>query len=361
MAVSRTTEYKLAKKQHYKIEMREGMFVADFVKTKYREIYEEASLLYNRINQNHPNKPNLRKTLEYKMWKNEIAQATNQPIIPIPRQRDRVNNPIQYPNMPVGHITTGNSTLHSDETATSGSPDNPNETATSDETCHQPGNQTVLTIPLMSYPNTPKRIQNPTEILETAYNETVVEEGQQQEILDPSLTEVIPDDIFENIMPELRQDPCLNATATSGSPDNPNETATSDETATQNTRGPSSETETCHLPGKQMVLTIPLMSYPNTPKRIQNPTEILETAYNETVAEEGQQQETLDPSLTEVIPDDIFEKIMSELRQDPCLNAIIMDIENQSTPLEEEIVGLDVDVPDIQDPLEDEMENMYWY
>ena len=263
MAVSRTAAYKLEKRQYYKITTREGMFVADFVKTKYPEIYQESAILYNRINQSHPNKPNLRKTFEYRTWKNEIAEANNQPTNPIPRQRNQLNKQLLYPNMSTGPTTTENITLQSDSS---------DETAT------------------------------------------------------------------ENITPQ---------------------SDSSDETATENTPGPSSQKETHQLADRQMVLTIPLIPYPITPKSIQSPTKILETAYTESIVEEGDQQEILDPSLIDVVPADVVEKIIAELHQDPCLKDIMLDMEKQLTT-QEELVGLEVDVPDIYDPLEEELENMYW-
>ena len=254
------------------------MFVADFVKTKYPEVYQEAAIMYNRINQSHPNKPNIRKTFEYRMWKNEIAKANNQPTIPIPRQRNQFNRQLSYPNMPTGPTTTENITLQSDSS---------DETATENITLQSDSSDETAT---------------------------------------------------ENIT--LQSD-------------------SSDETATENTSGPSPQKETHQLAGKQMMLTIPLMPYPTTPKSIQSPTKVLETAYTETIVEEGDQQETLDPSLIDVVPADVVEKIIAELHQDPCLKDIMLDMEKQLTT-EEELVGLEVDVPDIYDPLEEELENMYW-
>ena len=278
MAVSRTAAYKLEKRQYYKTTTREGMFVADFVKTKYPEIYQESATLYNRINQSHPNKPNLRKTIEYRMWKNEIAIANNQPTRPIPRQRNQLNKHLLYPNMPTGPTTTENITLQ---------PDSSDETTTENITL-------------------------------------------QSDSSDETATENI------TLQPD-----------------------SSDETATENTPGPSSQKETHQLADRQMVLTIPLMPYPTTPKSIQTPTKILETAYTESIVEEGDQQEILDPSLIDVVPADVVEKIIAELQQDPCLKDIMLDMEKQLTT-QEELVGLEVDVPDIYDPLEEELENMYW-
>ena len=99
MAISRTKAYKDIKKLEYKTSIREGTFIADYVKTKYQQIHEEAAALYNSINKLHPNKPNLRKTMQYRMWKNQIAQTNNRPLQPIPRQRDRYINPTDYPDI----------------------------------------------------------------------------------------------------------------------------------------------------------------------------------------------------------------------------------------------------------------------
>ena len=327
MAISQTNAYKLEKRQYYKITTREGLFVADFVKTKYPEIYQESAMLYNRINQIHPNKPNIRKTIEYRTWKNQIAEANNQPTKPIPRQRNQLNKHLLYPNMSTGPTTTENITPQSDSSDESATENITPQTDSSDQTAtentpgpssrketHQlAGKQMMLTIPLIPYPNTPKSIQSPTKILETAYTESIVEEGDQQEILDPSLLDVVPDDVVDKIIAELHQDPCLKD----------------------------------------------LIPYPNTPKSIQSPTKILETAYTESIVEEGDQQEILDPSLLDVVPDDVVDKIIAELHQDPCLKDIMLDMEKQLTT-QEELVGLEVDVPDIYDPLEDELENMCW-
>ena len=286
MAVSRTNAYKVEKRQYYKTTAREGMFVADFVKTKYPEIYQEAAILYNRINQNHPNKPNIRKTVEYRMWKNEIAKANNQPTVPIPRQRNQLNKQLLYPSMPIGPITTGNITLQSgssDETATENTPG----PSSQKETHQLSDRQMVLTIPLIPYPNTPK------SILETAYKESIVEEGDQQEILDPSLIDVVPADVVE-----------------------------------------------VEEGDQQEILDPSLIDAV--------PADVVEV-------EEGDQQEILDPSLIDAVPADVVEKIIAELRQDPYLKDIMLDMEKQLTT-QEELVGLEVDVPDIHDPLEEELE-----
>ena len=183
-----------------------------------------------------------------------------------------------------------------------------------------------------------------------------------------------------------------------------NKTITGDRTTQQDSPNP-----TATPPGKQMILTIPLMPIQtpepipteqintpepipteqintpepipteqiNTPEPIPTeqintpepiPTEqILQSAYTETVIEQGQQQqeEQLEPSLFDVIPQDVVDRIVSELQQDPALKDIIEDVEKNINVQEEGIdmydpFGLEVDVPDIQDPLADQLENMLW-
>ena len=76
------------------------------------------------------------------------------------------------------------------------------------------------------------------------------------------------------------------------------------------------------------------------------------------VAAEGISQETptFYPSLTEEIPQDIIDKIITELREDPELKNIMTDIEQD---LEVEQVGMELDISD-DDRLEDELENLLW-
>ena len=220
------------------------MFIADFVKTKYPDIYTEAAILYNRINQIHPNKPNIRKTVEYRMWKNEIAEANNQPTKPIPRQRNQFIKRLEYPNISTGSTTTG-------ETATENTP---SPTSRKETNVLTGVKQMVLEIPLMSQPKTQE------SVLETAHTQSIVEEGDQQETL---------------------------------------------------------------------------------------------------VVEEGDQQGTLDPSLMNVVPADVVEKIIADLQQDPCLKNIMDDLEKQFD-VDEELIGLEVDIPNIYEPLEEELENLDW-
>ena len=48
---------------------RQALFIAEYVQTKYNDIYIEAAELYNKINVLYPKKPDLTKSLEFKNWK----------------------------------------------------------------------------------------------------------------------------------------------------------------------------------------------------------------------------------------------------------------------------------------------------
>ena len=246
MAVSRTKAYKDIKKLEYKASIREGTFIADYVKTKYPQIYEEAATLYNSINKLHPNKPNLRKTMQYRMWKNQMAQVNDQPLQPIPRQRDRYAKPTDYPD-----ITTevNNNTS---ETPTSLSPDQINQLAGT--------KQFVLEIPLMIPP------------------QTVITQASQDE------------------QSECRE-----------------------------------------------------MEEGDQPQ-----THILE----EGDQPETHVQESLDPTLLDVVPPDVINKIIADLQRDPDLKQIMHDLENQH--IHDQIMDLEIDFPDLEDPLQEEIDNLLW-
>ena len=114
-----------------------------------------------------------------------------------------------------------------------------------------------------------------------------------------------------------------------------------------------------HVPKKVMELKIPLLK----------PSVVTETLFIQTeetiqenpleVATEGITQEetpTFHPSLMEEIPQDIIDKIIKELREDPELKTIMSNIEED---LELEQIGMEVDISN-DDRLENELENLMW-
>ena len=415
MHVSQTKEYKAEKKQQYKITSRQGMFISDYVKTKYPQIYQEAGMLYNSINRKNPYKPNICKTYEYRTWKNQMARANNQPVEPIPRQRNRSSRNVLYPDMSFTaditaysdisqQITTENITLHPGS-------------------FHQPTTENIILQTGSPHEITTQNIMlHPSSLHQITAQNITPHPVSPHEITTGNITPH-PDSPLEittgNITPHPDSPPQITTENTPRPlhgkemvltiPLIPNQTATGNNTSrtdspnhtpTENTQG-----QTRTSLDKQMVLTIPLMPWPNTPEfipqtpctetvaeegyqheisvveegyqhqmlntpePIQSPPGILETAYRESIEQEDHQEEMLEPSLIDVVPPDIVEKIIAELQQDPGLSAIMSDIEKNFN-IQEEGLGdvpdiydpleLEVDVPDINDLLADEIENMLW-
>ena len=63
----------------------------------------------------------------------------------------------------------------------------------------------------------------------------------------------------------------------------------------------------------------------------------------------------LDPSVLDQIPSETVERIIQELQQDPNLKDLMDDVLN-TINTEEELVGLEIDLPELDDPLEEELE-----
>ena len=209
MAISYTKAYKDSKKLEHKISVREGIFIRDYMKTKYPLLYQEAADLYNSINRENPCKPNLTKTTQYRMWKNDIARQNQQPTQHVPRQRDRYLKPTDYPEMtaeePNNNIRTSKTTPRRRLTGT---------------------RQFLLEIPLIPQHNiviTPPNQQAETNtIQEVDQPETqVIQEGNEQpgshqqedggldENLSPSVFDDIPHNVVDKIISDLRSDPDL--------------------------------------------------------------------------------------------------------------------------------------------------------
>ena len=260
MAVSYTKEYKKTKKLEYKIAVRQGIFITDYVKTKYDQIYMEAADLYNRINNKYPCKPNLMKTTEFRTWKNKIATEKQQSTISVPRQRDRYLKPTEYPNI------------------TSAEDNNTSPRPTNLSTGNR---QFVLEIPLINQYSTNITPTNEDDTIETQ----CVEEGDQ---------------------PPTNGDDTI-------------ETQTVEE-------GDQQQKE-----GDQQVA------------RSQ---------------QDGGLDENLDTSIFDAVPDHVVDKIIADLRSDPSLKQIMEGIENQE--IDEQTMDLEIDLPSIEDPLQQEMDNLIW-
>ena len=258
MAMSQSNQYKNEKRNRYKMLAREAMFIEEYVQIKYKDIYQEAASMYNQINQNNTMKPDLRKTVEFRRWKNTIAAANNQPLTPVPRQKPYIYNRTVYRNIPM-------------DTTTTISP------------------QQITGSP----PDIPVSNRSPTE--------SPVPQNTNEKQIDARVT------------------------------------------------------------GRTMCLNIPLMQIPAAHKSIQPPEGILTAATKETVMEEGDQTEDLDPTIFDQLSPEIMENLINQLQADPNLKSLMDNIENnveQEANIEEELIGLTIDLPELHDPLEEE--SMFW-
>ena len=261
MAVSYTKEYKDRKKLEYKVAVRQGIFITDYIKTKYDKIFQEAAELYNTISSKYPCKPNLLKTYQYRKWKNEILGEKNRPTQRVPKWSDNTNpkqRPRQYkttlyPLIPAAENDNGSSNNMTFQTA-----------------------QLVLEIPLL----------NRSEI-----------------------------------------------NATRPEPDE------SDRHNYQSEPPPQQDDVVSHSLG---------------------------TPQTQCIQEGNQAEPDLNNSVFDGVPDHIVDQIISDLRSDPDISQIMDDIENVidegTTGLEMDLqdpFGLDIDVPDLQDPLQDEIDNVF--
>ena len=206
MSVSYAKEYKDRKKLEYKINVRQGIFITDYVKTKYGKIFQEAAELYNTISTKYPCKPNILKTSQYRKWKNEILSENHRPTRRVPRQRDRYYKTTHYPQISAAEN------------------DNDSFNNTTSQTT-----QFVLEIPLLNRseinitrpePNESDRHNHQTEPppqqddvvrhnLGTPQTQCIQEGNQAEPNLDNSVFDGVPDYVVEQIISDLRRDPDL--------------------------------------------------------------------------------------------------------------------------------------------------------
>ena len=261
-----TNVYKNNKRRESRSRIRQALFVNEYLETKYFQIYEEAALLYNSINKKYPCKPDLRRTNEFRSWKNALALKQDIPITPIPRQK-------RHPYV------------------------------------HKPHMNILLPVNIDHMASLPD---------ESNQNSTPTTEDQS-----PS-AEIISSKIMQLKIPLLasskgkpRQTPVETPDKVSG--------IVFDQVIHEST-------------------DIPQPSLPNE-------TEIV---FDQTIQEStGIPQ----PSLLDEIAPEVIEKIIAELRQEPELMDIMTDVEQR---IELEEVGLEIDIPELPDPLQDELENILW-
>ena len=196
---ARLDKKNLLRRKHTQ-EGRAAIFINEYIKEKHRETYEEAVTFYNYVNELYPQKGDLRKTEEFKAMRNGMMFVAKRPNIV--KQT--------YTSIP----TTGEHEI----TIVA--------THEQSETIHlaiQPPIQQAETLPSIEQPETlpsteqaetlPKTMQlriplmSPQEISTTVLEENLLSTLSGE--LQPTLDEEIPEEIYNKILAELRQDPDL--------------------------------------------------------------------------------------------------------------------------------------------------------
>ena len=175
---------------------------------------------------------------------------------------------------------------------------------------------------------------------------TVVYDEQESTHENPEQNETVPDENPEQNETVPDENPEQNETVPDENPEQ-NETVP-DENPEQNEMDSDEDTKTVY--GDNMQLKIPLLKLTKKPNVT---TETLQTVTEE-ILQEGDQ---IEPSLYDEIDQEVIEKIIAELRNEPELQDVFSSIEQQ---LEIEQIGMEIDIPE-DTRLEDELENlMLW-
>ena len=150
--------------------------VADYVQNKYGGIYDEACQFHDMLRELYPYKKDLKKTPEYKVWRNNTRRDLTRQASPLPLTPDRTE--------------------------------------------HVYNDKLQLRIPLLNDVNI---MRKSTETLETSTEETpavgvvestetletMVEETLTVDVIQASLNEEIPPEMIDKIINELRDEPDL--------------------------------------------------------------------------------------------------------------------------------------------------------
>ena len=253
-------------RRQYRQQARAALFIQEYIEHKYPEIYEESVAFYNHVNSIYPEKKDLRKTDQFKALKLGFTFVA--------KQGDNVvKNPRQV-YQPISTLNQQNFTIvcYKEQQTTT------EQTTTEQTTTEQTTTE-----------------QTTTEQATTEQTTT------EQTITEQTITEQITTEQTEKVM-QLRI-PLMS---------------------------PSVITQTVNVVTQEIVEENPLS-----------------TAYDQILAED------IAPTLNEEIPQEAFDRIMAELRQDPDLNKIMEDIELEQ-------IDMDVDLPLEDDRLEQELFEL-WY
>ena len=208
-------------RRQYSQEARSAIFIKEYIHAKHQEIYEEAVAFYNHVNNLYPQKSDLRKTQEFKAMKLGMTfvakQRKNlrQVYLPIATTDEHIFTVISTTDSTTEQAETFPSTADSTTEQAETFPSTTDSTTEQAETFPSTADSTTeqaetfpsttepkimqLRIPLMS----PHEITTTTTVLEENSLTTLCDE------LQPTLDEEIPEEVYNEILAGLRQDPDL--------------------------------------------------------------------------------------------------------------------------------------------------------
>ena len=208
---------------------REDLFALDYIRHKYPAVYNEAAQICQQLNHKYPDKADLRKTAEHRLWKSHNPEQTvfalNQPT-PIPQ-----NVQITVTCLPTGLQETAeiqsepstNPSPYSEPATNQHPPSSPKSNPNSPTMSEPPritrlplNDNMELRIPLLKAPMKQSSITTETN---TVHHSTVTTETLQiitEEIIQEDTTfqnlDEIDSELIEKIINELQTDPDLRDT-----------------------------------------------------------------------------------------------------------------------------------------------------
>ena len=226
--ISKMPKRTAAQQQHYneqrranKSKSRQAFFIAEFVQSKYFDVYSEACRFFNALNTLYATKYDLRKTSEFRQWKasinGEVPKAPKrtchtylniekiQQTLTVPQSPSQPQSPTATESPPP-QTPTESSPPQSPTVTEISSPQSPTATEssppqspTATESPPTKFNDTLeLKIPLLRY-NTPEKSTVTTQTLDI----TTIQETDLVTLND------IPDEKINEIIEQLRRDPDL--------------------------------------------------------------------------------------------------------------------------------------------------------
>ena len=163
-------------------EKRKNALIADYVQHKHANIYAEAVQVYERLNERHPEKADLRKTEWYRAWKSNVITIPPQEPAKLPEYEDLLELKI-----PIQRYRTVKRSL----------------TVTT---------QTEQPVTVEMPQEQPVTVEMPQEqpvTVEMPQEQPVTVEMPDIEPLQPTLCDEIPQDLVDHIIGQLRKDPDL--------------------------------------------------------------------------------------------------------------------------------------------------------